>query len=73
LRDRSKAISDQKDESYYHPRWDTKISEMHDKLGELKQSLLELDVVLDVKLNANLHDREIRLDTWLGHQDWARS
>jgi ATP-dependent Lon protease len=41
---------------------DTKISEMHDKLGELKQSLLELDVVLDVKLNANLHDREIRLD-----------
>ncbi|NHM26221.1 hypothetical protein G7K71_04235 [Desulfofundulus sp. TPOSR] len=35
---------------------------MHDKLGELKQSLLELDIVLDVKLNPNLHDREIRLD-----------
>lgn len=35
---------------------------MHDKLGELKQSLLKLDIVLDVKLNPNLHDREIRLD-----------
>ncbi|MCL6558709.1 MAG: BREX system Lon protease-like protein BrxL [Firmicutes bacterium] len=40
----------------------TKVSEMHDRLGELKQSLLELDIVLDVKLNPNLHDREIRLD-----------
>ncbi|WP_353928815.1 MIT C-terminal domain-containing protein [Desulfofundulus kuznetsovii] len=38
------------------------MSEMHDKLGELKQSLLKLDIVLDVKLNPNLHDREIRLD-----------
>lgn len=40
----------------------TKISEMHDRLDELKQSLLELDIVLDIKLNPNLHDREIRLD-----------
>lgn len=40
----------------------TKISEMHERLGELKQSLLELDIVLDIKLNPNLHDREIRLD-----------
>jgi len=40
----------------------TKISEMHDRLGEVKQSLLELDIVLDIKLNPNLHDREIRLD-----------
>lgn len=29
---------------------------------ELKQSLLEQDVELDVKLNPNIHDREIRLD-----------
>lgn len=28
----------------------------------LKQSLLELDVELEVKLNPNIHDREIRLD-----------
>lgn len=34
-----------------------------EKLEDLKQSLLEIDVVLDVKLNRNLHDREIRLDT----------
>lgn len=33
-----------------------------DKLGELQQSLLEMDVVLEVKFNPNLHDREIRLD-----------
>ncbi|KAF0808606.1 ATP-dependent Lon protease [Alcanivorax sp. S71-1-4] len=33
-----------------------------EKLEELKQSLLELDVVLEVKLNPNIHDREIRLD-----------
>ncbi|KKM11535.1 ATP-dependent Lon protease [Clostridiales bacterium PH28_bin88] len=40
----------------------TKISEMHDRLSELKQSLLEMDIVLDIKVNTNLHDREIRLD-----------
>ena len=28
----------------------------------LKQSLLELDVELEVKLNPNMHDREIRID-----------
>ena len=33
-----------------------------DKLEELKQSLLEQDVVLDTTFNQNLHDREIRLD-----------
>ena len=32
------------------------------KLEDLKQSLLEMDVVLEIKLNPNLHDREIRLD-----------
>ena len=40
----------------------TPMAEIQDKLGELKQSLLELDVVLDIELNPNLHDREIRLD-----------
>jgi ATP-dependent Lon protease len=40
----------------------TDMADVHDKLGELKQSLLEVDVVLDIKLNANLHDREIRID-----------
>ena len=36
--------------------------EAQDKLGELQQSLMEMDVVLEVKFNPNLHDREIRLD-----------
>lgn len=40
----------------------TPLAEMAEKLEELKQSLLELDVELDVKLNPNIHDREIRLD-----------
>lgn len=40
----------------------TQLADIAEKLEELKQSLLELDVVLEVKLNPNLHDREIRLD-----------
>ena len=40
----------------------TQMAELQDKLGELKQSLLEIDVVLDIKLNPNMHDREIRID-----------
>ncbi len=40
----------------------TQLAEIQEKLGELKQSLLEMDIELDVKLNPNLHDREIRLD-----------
>lgn len=37
-----------------------------DKLEELRQSLLELDVVLEITFNPNLHDREIRLDNgWI--------
>jgi ATP-dependent Lon protease len=32
------------------------------KFDELKQSLLEVDVELEVKLNPNLHDREIRVN-----------
>ena len=40
----------------------TNISEMRDSLEELKQSLLEIDIILDIKLDPNMHDREIRID-----------
>lgn len=40
----------------------TQLAGIAEKLDELKQSLLELDVELEVKLNPNIHDREIRLD-----------
>jgi len=40
----------------------TNLQELAARLDELKQSLLELDVALDVKVNENLHDREIRID-----------
>jgi ATP-dependent Lon protease len=40
----------------------TNISEMRDNLEELKQSLLEIDIVLDIKLDPKMHDREIRID-----------
>ena len=44
----------------------THLAEIGEKLDELKQSLLELDVELKVKLNSNIHDREIRLDNgWI--------
>ncbi|WAT84390.1 BREX system Lon protease-like protein BrxL [Delftia acidovorans] len=44
----------------------TPLAEMAEKLEELKQSLLEVDVELEVKLNPNIHDREIRLDNgWI--------
>lgn len=44
----------------------TQLADIAEKLDELKQSLLELDVVLEVKLNPNIHDREIRLDNgWI--------
>jgi ATP-dependent Lon protease len=41
---------------------DTDVKNVSDRLAELKQSLLELDVALEVKINENLHDREIRID-----------
>jgi len=45
---------------------DTPLDEVQERLGELKQSLLEIDVVLEVELNPNLHDREIRIDNgWI--------
>ena len=40
----------------------TNLSEMRDNLEELKQSLLEIDIILDIKLDPNMHDREIRID-----------
>ncbi|WP_435549669.1 BREX system Lon protease-like protein BrxL [Desulfobacterium sp. N47] len=44
----------------------TNISEMRDSLEELKQSLLEIDIILDIKLDSNLHDREICIDNgWI--------
>ncbi len=36
--------------------------DIEQKLGDLKQSLLEVDIVLDFDFNPNIHDREIRLD-----------
>lgn len=40
----------------------TQLTDIAEKLEELKQSILEMDVELEVKLNPNIHDREIRLD-----------
>ncbi|MDD5204228.1 MAG: BREX system Lon protease-like protein BrxL [Desulfobacterales bacterium] len=40
----------------------TNVSEVQDSLEEIRQSLIEVDVVLDIKVNPNLHDREIRID-----------
>ena len=42
---------------------DTPLAEIQEKLDDLQQSLLEMDVVLNIKLNPNLHDREIRIDS----------
>ena len=37
-----------------------------ERLEELKQSLLELDIALNLTFNAKLHDREIRLSSgWI--------
>ena len=41
---------------------DAQKQETEEKLGDLKQSLLELDIALEFDFNPNLHDREIRLD-----------
>ena len=40
----------------------TDMALLNEKMDELKQSLLEVDVLLTVKLNEALHDREIRID-----------
>ena len=38
-------------------------AETKEKLDELAQSLLESDVVLEIKIGKNQHDREVRFDT----------
>jgi ATP-dependent Lon protease len=40
----------------------TQLADISEKIEDLKQSLLEMDVALSVKLNPNMHDREIRMD-----------
>jgi ATP-dependent Lon protease len=40
----------------------TDMADVQEKLDELKQSLLEYDVALDIRLNSKMHDREVRLD-----------
>jgi len=40
----------------------TDLAGLNEKMDELKQSLLEIDVELSIELNENLHDREIRID-----------
>jgi ATP-dependent Lon protease len=44
----------------------TDLSSVNAKLEELQQSLLERDVVLNVQIDSNIHDREIRIDdSWV--------
>jgi len=40
----------------------TDMATLNEKIEDLKQSLLEMDVVLKVEVNEKLHDREIRID-----------
>ena len=45
---------------------ETQKREVDQKLGELKQSLLEMDIAFDYDFNPNLHDREITVDNgWI--------
>lgn len=41
---------------------DTDVKQLSERLSELKQSLIEVDVELEVKVNEHMHDREIRID-----------
>jgi ATP-dependent Lon protease len=41
---------------------EAELKETAERLDELKQSLLEVDVELEIELNTNMHDREIRID-----------
>jgi ATP-dependent Lon protease len=44
----------------------TDLAAVREKLEELKQSLLEADIFLDIKLKDKLHDREVRIDnSWI--------
>lgn len=40
----------------------TNVQEMAERLNDVQQSLIELGVELEIKVNENLHDREIRID-----------
>lgn len=40
----------------------TDMKELSDRLNDVKQSLLEIDIELDIQINEHLHDREIRVD-----------
>ena len=40
----------------------SQMADTKEKLEDLGQSLLEMDIELEIKMNPNLHDREIRLD-----------
>jgi ATP-dependent Lon protease len=40
----------------------TDLAMVRDRLEELKQSLLEVDVLLDIQLSEKIHDREVRID-----------
>lgn len=40
----------------------TDLKELSDRLNDVKQSLIELDIQLDININEHLHDREIRID-----------
>ena len=40
----------------------TDIHEMAERLQELKESLLDFEIDLTVKVKENLHDREVRID-----------
>lgn len=41
---------------------ETDVKEMSERLSELKQSLLEMDIALEITVNEHMHDREVRID-----------
>jgi ATP-dependent Lon protease len=44
----------------------TDLAMVRDNLEELKQSLIEVDVLLDIQLSEKIHDREVRMDNgWI--------
>ena len=44
----------------------TDLTGLENRLEELKQSLLERDILLSIQMNKNIHDREIRIDdSWV--------
>jgi ATP-dependent Lon protease len=48
----------------------SQLADIAQKLDDLKQSLLELDIELEVSFNPNMHDREIQIDNgWSSRLD----